>query len=37
MNERVKINRWRGISLFELVSVAIVVDGLVIAWMFGLF
>jgi len=37
MHRKVKLGHWRGISLFELISVAIVVDGVVIAWMFGLF
>ncbi len=32
-----KLNHWRGISLFELIFTAVIVDGLVVAWMFGLF
>ena len=34
-----KTNRrkhWRGFSLFEIVSAGVLVDGLLIVWMFGL-
>lgn len=31
------LSHWRGVSLFELIFTAVVVDGLVVAWMFGLF
>ncbi len=37
MNRKLKLSHWRGISFFELVSVVLVVDALIIAWMFGLF
>ena len=27
---------WIGLSLFEIVSIGVIVDGLLIVWMFGL-
>ncbi len=37
MNKKLKLSHWQGISFFELVSIVLVVDAFIIAWMFGLF
>ena len=37
MMRKINLNHWRGVSLFELIFTAVIVDGLVIALMFGLF
>ncbi len=37
MNRRLKLSHWRGISFFEVVAIALVVDALIISWIFGLF
>jgi len=33
---KAKRKHWMGLSLFEIISAGIIVDGLLIVWMFGL-
>jgi hypothetical protein len=37
MNKKLKLSHWRGISFFKLVSITLIADAFIIAWMFGLF